>query len=258
MEIISRKEAMEKGLKRYFTGKPCKHGHVAERFIVSKACRECGNERYKNNKDAIIERTKEYRKNNKDAIRERTKEYRKNNKDAIREYLKNNKDAIRDRKKEYYKNNKDAIRDRQEEYRKNNKDTIREYYKNNKGTIREYCKNNKDAIRDRKKEYRKNNPLNAFTRGSIKRIELAVGKERINRAELELGYTQKKFIKHIESQFKDGMSWENRSEWHIDHIKPIKAFIDEGVTDPAIINALDNLQPLWANENLSKGAKYES
>jgi Autographiviridae endonuclease VII len=39
-EIISRKEAMARGLVRYFTGKPCKYGHISERFL-SRKCREC-------------------------------------------------------------------------------------------------------------------------------------------------------------------------------------------------------------------------
>jgi hypothetical protein len=33
MNIITRKQAIEQGLKRYFTGKPCKSGHVAERYV---------------------------------------------------------------------------------------------------------------------------------------------------------------------------------------------------------------------------------
>ena len=41
MQIISRAEAKAKGLKRYFTGKPCKHGHVAERVVVNATCVEC-------------------------------------------------------------------------------------------------------------------------------------------------------------------------------------------------------------------------
>ena len=41
MEVISRKEAKARGLKRYFTGKPCKHGHVSERYTGSGACVEC-------------------------------------------------------------------------------------------------------------------------------------------------------------------------------------------------------------------------
>ena len=44
MEIITRKEAKEKGLTRYFTGKPCKHGHVAERYTIYKDCVVCKNE----------------------------------------------------------------------------------------------------------------------------------------------------------------------------------------------------------------------
>ncbi len=47
MEIITRQEAKEQGLSRYFTGKPCKRGHVCERFIKSTHCIECGNVRSK-------------------------------------------------------------------------------------------------------------------------------------------------------------------------------------------------------------------
>lgn len=41
MKIITRKEAKEKGLKRYFTGKACKNGHIAERLVCNKTCVEC-------------------------------------------------------------------------------------------------------------------------------------------------------------------------------------------------------------------------
>jgi hypothetical protein len=50
------------------------------------------------------------------------------------------------------------------------------------------------------------------------------------------------------------MSWENRDEWHVDHINSIKSYVDDGVTDPKVINALSNLQPLWVEDNLKKGA----
>ena len=47
MEIITRKQAREQGLKIYFTGKPCKHGNIAERGVVSPycLCRDCRDER---------------------------------------------------------------------------------------------------------------------------------------------------------------------------------------------------------------------
>ena len=41
MKIITRQQAIEQGVKRYFTGEPCKHGHVAERYSSSYACCEC-------------------------------------------------------------------------------------------------------------------------------------------------------------------------------------------------------------------------
>jgi len=43
--IITRKEAKAKGLKRYFTGKPCKRGHISERLVCNKGCIECELER---------------------------------------------------------------------------------------------------------------------------------------------------------------------------------------------------------------------
>lgn len=41
VEIMTRKEAKEKNLKRYFTGEPCKYGHISERVITTKNCIEC-------------------------------------------------------------------------------------------------------------------------------------------------------------------------------------------------------------------------
>ncbi len=42
MKIISRAEAKQQGLKRYFTGKPCKRGHVCERYVNDCQCYQCG------------------------------------------------------------------------------------------------------------------------------------------------------------------------------------------------------------------------
>jgi len=41
LKIVPRSEAKERGLKKYFTGKPCKHGHTCERVTLSGACLEC-------------------------------------------------------------------------------------------------------------------------------------------------------------------------------------------------------------------------
>ena len=66
----------------------------------------------------------------------------------------------------------------------------------------------------------------------------------------------KLIINRIESLFCEGMSWENRKEWHIDHIRPIKNFLDNNIDDYSLINHPSNLQPLWVKDNLAKSAKY--
>lgn len=40
-EIVTRSEAIKRGLLRYFTGKACKHGHYSERNINDSICSEC-------------------------------------------------------------------------------------------------------------------------------------------------------------------------------------------------------------------------
>lgn len=44
MEVISRAEALASGRTHYFTGKPCKRGHIAKRFVTSHGCAECRGE----------------------------------------------------------------------------------------------------------------------------------------------------------------------------------------------------------------------
>ena len=49
------------------------------------------------------------------------------------------------------------------------------------------------------------------------------------------------------------MTWENYGEWHIDHIIPLDSANDEN--ELYSLCYYTNLQPLWGNENIRKGAK---
>jgi hypothetical protein len=64
-KIITRKEALAKGLKGFFTGKPCKRGHVVERRVDTGDCAECVNQRSRKwraaNLDAELARSRKYR-----------------------------------------------------------------------------------------------------------------------------------------------------------------------------------------------------
>jgi hypothetical protein len=75
-----------------------------------------------------------------------------------------------------------------------------------------------------------------------------------------IGCTIKEFKEHIESLFKEGMTWENYGPkgWHIDHIKPYKLF---NLLDPEEQKKCchyTNLQPLWWHENIAKSDNYNN
>ena len=70
-----------------------------------------------------------------------------------------------------------------------------------------------------------------------------------------VGITIPELKKHLESKFKDGMSWENHGKWHIDHIRPLASFDLEKLEEQREAFYYKNLQPLWAEENLRKATK---
>ena len=69
-----------------------------------------------------------------------------------------------------------------------------------------------------------------------------------------VNYSSADLKQHLENQFVDGMTWKNQGKWHIDHIIPKDFFeIKEvGDTEFRMCWRLENLQPLWAFDNLSK------
>jgi hypothetical protein len=68
-----------------------------------------------------------------------------------------------------------------------------------------------------------------------------------------VGCEPKELKMYLEKQFKNGMTWKNRNEWHIDHIIPLSS----AKTEKNVINLchFTNLQPLWVKENLEKSNK---
>lgn len=74
-----------------------------------------------------------------------------------------------------------------------------------------------------------------------------------------IGCTAKELKNYLASKFTDGMTWENygMDGWHVDHIRPCASF---DLADPEQQKQCfhyTNLQPLWARDNLSKGAKHQ-
>jgi hypothetical protein len=118
---------------------------------------------------------------------------------------------------------------------------------------------NLDNIRERKQRYMliPKNRLNSNMKSLIG-LSLKPGVKAGRRWESLVGYTVMELKEHLEKQFQPGMSWEERNKWHLDHKKPVAAFNFQSPEDKEFKQcwALENLQPLWAKENESKGARY--
>ena len=123
---------------------------------------------------------------------------------------------------------------------------------------KKYYQKNKDTILSKRKERRKNDPVYALgirIRNLINVSFSKKGKRKKSKAEIILGCTIPEFHRHIESLFVEGMNWDNRSKWDIDHKIPIASANTE--EDIIRLNHYTNLRPLWSYDNRSKGARYE-
>lgn len=70
-----------------------------------------------------------------------------------------------------------------------------------------------------------------------------------------VGCTVELLKQHIEQQFTENMSWDNRSEWHVDHIVPLSSFDLSDIETQKKAFHWTNLQPLWEADSLAKGSK---
>lgn len=67
-----------------------------------------------------------------------------------------------------------------------------------------------------------------------------------------IGSSVDQLRQHLESKFVEGMGWNNRQLWHIDHTIPLSSF---NLSDPVQLARAchyTNLQPLWARDNIIK------
>jgi hypothetical protein len=177
-------------------------------------------------------------------IRRIGKEEERKNYDKI--YYEKNKEKILSYKKEYHQKNQDTILKKKKDYRdKPESKLIQKIYR----------QNNKEYIKSLQKDYRDKHPEEVIWRNILWRAIKHLGTKKEGHTIDMLGYSATDLKNHIESLFKEGMSWINFGEWEVDHIKPVSKWSKDSLISD--VNALSNLQPLWKEENRAKFNKFE-
>jgi len=197
-------------------------------------------------------------KRSQDGYRSHCKECRNKIKKKYRE---THKTEIQKAAKTYYKNNKEKLKAQISEYQR------KKYAKTRDKLIQktmEWKRKNPDKVAAARKRYNKSRRIQVRISTSIHNALKIRGSSKAGQktwGEI-LNYTVEDLKKHLELQFESGMSWSNYGvgpdKWSIDHIVPDSHFTYSSIKDEGFQRSwsLENLQPMWFNENSSKGNRY--
>ena len=144
---------------------------------------------------------------------------------------------------------KTCLKSAQDEYRSSNTDSIRL-------SRARYASQNRDKINSWWSSKRAADPTFRWVRQTRCRLSHILHGKGSHPETLDLlGCTGQEWRDHLESQFTDGMSWDNYGEWQVDHITPVSAFDQSDLEQRKECWHYSNTQPLWAADNAAKGSK---
>jgi hypothetical protein len=229
-----------------------------------KKCSKCGIEKELTEFNKRSDTKNGYRGECKMCIKEKNKIYNEKNKEALsikkEKYIKENKEIVKETKRKYYENNKEELKEKARVRYNNLKDddTFMERIRTlSKKNWTKYRENNRDRINKKIRDRKHNDPLYKLTfsiRTTIHNSITRMGYSKRDKSREILGCSFEDFMKYIEEQFLEGMSWDNHGEWHLDHKIPVSwANTEEEIYE---LNRYTNFQPLWSFDNLSKGNRY--
>jgi hypothetical protein len=196
---------------------------------------------------------------NKEKQKQYNKEYRLKNKEKIKQYNKEyrlkNKEKIKQCKKKYRLKNKEKQKQYEKKWRLNNKEKANQKCKEWRLKNKEYSKK---YLSKYEKKRRKIDPNFKLIKNMRTRIWFALKRKYKSKSTIKLlGCSIEECWQHLESKFQPGMTRENHGLWHVDHIIPCASFDLKCPVQQLACFHYTNLQPLWAIDNIKKGAKYD-
>lgn len=168
---------------------------------------------------------------------------------------------LKEYQKKYKERNRDKLRATNTEYKRNRYATDEAFREERKLDAREYYASpeGKAYFRNYQNEQRASDPLFKLAENLRRRVRASLKGENKSASTLELvGCSLEELKIHLEKLWAEGMSWDNYNYrgWHVDHVKPLAQF---SLSDPEQQKAafhFSNLQPLWREDNQSKGDSF--
>lgn len=210
------------------------HAHKRRADGLNSYCKDCQNARSKAWREANIDRAKE----------------------LSRSYYQKNSERVKEKSGLYYESNKESCKESRRRYASENKLSLNAAKRAREARRFEQDPNGfREWNRDRTARKRSRNIKSRLSNLMRNRVVSAIrhgGYQKRTRTSELLGCSWNDFIEHIQRQFSIGMSWSNYGKWHIDHIIPLAS----AASEDALIKLFHytNLQPLWAEDNIRKGA----
>lgn len=216
MEVVTLESAISQGLKKYFTGEPCKNGHIAERRVCDRSCHSCRAQKSNENKE------------------------------RSRKWYIENKERHLNNSKEYYKSHKEAYIQRAREWEKKNPEKAREcnrkWRRSEKGRqqARDWVAANPEKHRENVNSWKSKNP------GSVLESTRNRQARKINATPSWLTDEHRDQMRAVYAEAKK-LSQDTGIKHHVDHIIPLRGKTVSGLHVPW------NLQILQESANCAKG-----
>jgi len=178
-------------------------------------------------------------------------------KESYRRYYERTKESRKETRKENHKKycSKPEVKLKRAEnnrkWREDNKDRCSELYKN-------YRDSNRELINKRKLDKYENDMIYRFKSNIRNLIRASFINRKFRKSSKTseiLGCSLDEFKIYIESKFINGMNWDNKIKWQLDHIIPISMAVTKD--DVIKLNHHTNFQPLWTEDNIKKSNNLE-
>jgi hypothetical protein len=188
---------------------------------------------------------------------ETARKWREKNAERLREYARKqwreNPDKKRQAGRKWASKNRDRLREKRRQRGAERRDKIRE-------RARKWREENRERVREQDRKWREKRiasdpqfKLLCRLRQRISTVFRRANVRKPSGIESILGISVQEAKDYLESQFKQGMSWENYGKWHVDHVIPLASA--KTPEDLIKLCHYTNLQPLWAIENILKRDK---